>query len=386
MLNDLPPTVAWTVGPLILVAALYAAAPLLRVALRMRARRHDRLKIFTLANHKGGVGKTTTAFFLAKQLAATNVESRVLVIDCSIYGDITRLLLGSAQDDAAESMVIDRACTVEDYARAVLARATAYLPFLYRRAEATRHVYRLRDRVSSAPPNLYLMSNRAQWQNGPHGQPGAGEHSGLQEMGNDELGAVAQTLRASLAEAEQPWIVIVDTDGGLLHGMTKLALCVADSVIVPSNADTADMRRLRVMLRYMQTLRDAGLSTATIGMCFFNSLHVKANEPSDEMARLGLGFSVQPDVYAEMQRLCVYLREMRAEFPRLLEMAVEDASAAEVSSSAGAKFFAGIRHGGVTMQRVKDRPYEASLSAAVAGDFDALARRVGQLIIARKLF
>ena len=42
----------------------------------------------TMANHKGGVGKTTVSLLLAKQLAADPAQN-VLVVDCSLYGDIS---------------------------------------------------------------------------------------------------------------------------------------------------------------------------------------------------------------------------------------------------------------------------------------------------------
>ena len=56
---------------------------------------HDGVECQTMANHKGGVGKTTVSLLLAKQLAADPAQN-VLVVDCSLYGDISRLLLGDA--------------------------------------------------------------------------------------------------------------------------------------------------------------------------------------------------------------------------------------------------------------------------------------------------
>ena len=51
--------------------------------------------VITFANHKGGVGKTTQLFFLSKYLAIQNPMVDVLIIDGSIYRDITRLFIGS---------------------------------------------------------------------------------------------------------------------------------------------------------------------------------------------------------------------------------------------------------------------------------------------------
>jgi hypothetical protein len=137
-----------------------------------------------------------------------------------------------------------------------------------------------------------------------------------------------------------------------------------------------------VMLRYMAALHARGLSTGTIDLCFFTALKVKANVPTDQSETLGLGFAVQDDVWSEMDKLASHFDELRAEFPQLL--ARLDPLDAEHKKGRG-RFFAGIRHGGVTLQRVKDKPYSTELSDAVQGDFDALCKRIGQLASAKKL-
>ena len=43
------------------------------------------------ANHKGGVGKTTQVFFLSKYIALKYPNTLIVLIDGSIYNDLTRL-------------------------------------------------------------------------------------------------------------------------------------------------------------------------------------------------------------------------------------------------------------------------------------------------------
>jgi MinD-like ATPase involved in chromosome partitioning or flagellar assembly len=364
------------------------------LASHLRARKHDGLRVFTFANHKGGVGKTTAAFFVAQELAREDPQRQVLVVDCSIYGDITRLLLGTAGDmlsaGDAERRLVEERKTFEDYSSAVQRVRSGVFAFLHSGVpDARAHVHALSGTVASAPKNLHLMTSRTQWLNGPSCPAGAGAGASDSEplQTDDAIAATAQALRASLASGDERWVVLIDTDGGLLHGLTKFALCVADSVIVPTNADTADLRRLRVMLRFLDQLHAAGATTATIGMCFFNALKVQANAPSDKMARLGLPFSVQEDVYKEMERVCDCLRALQAEFSHLLPHAIDglDAAAADYGGRRAAAFFAGVRHGGVTLQRVKGKPYAEELSEAVGGDFAELCKRISQLASARTL-
>mmetsp|Transcript_2743 Transcript_2743/g.7865 ORF Transcript_2743/g.7865 Transcript_2743/m.7865 type:complete len:386 (-) Transcript_2743:397-1554(-) len=358
-----------------------------RSALRARARRHERVRVFTFANHKGGVGKTTCCFFVAKELAATHSDSNVLVVDASIYGDITRLLLGGSE--TAEEHVVASRCTIEDLALSIRRRRSLFASLFLGRLDPKRHMHAVRTCVQSAPANLHLMTNRAQWLNGPLRTPGAAseEEHGMEDARNEQVSEIAQAVRASLARGDERWIVVIDTDGGLLHGITKLALCIADFVIVPTNADTADMRRLHTMLRYLRRLHAEAMTTATVGLCFFNGLVVKRNEPSDGMARLGLDFDVSAEVYEHIVKLADYLRSMRPEFPKLLHAVdMEAPTRTQEQQESRSQFFAGIRHGGVTMQRVKDNPFGAHLSDAVASDIGQLTKRISQLAVAKTLF
>jgi hypothetical protein len=55
------------------------------------------LKSFAFASNRGGVGKTTTVVQLAASYAFSHTEVNVLLVDFSIHGDATSLMLGGTQ-------------------------------------------------------------------------------------------------------------------------------------------------------------------------------------------------------------------------------------------------------------------------------------------------
>merc|ERR1712070_792725 len=52
-----------------------------------------------LANNKGGAGKTFMAYQLACEAARAKPDSKILVVDFSIYSDISALLMGGSSRD-----------------------------------------------------------------------------------------------------------------------------------------------------------------------------------------------------------------------------------------------------------------------------------------------
>ncbi len=58
-------------------------------------------KVLTLANHKGGVGKTTTALNLAFGLAGNDYKQRVLLVDMDTQANLTRELSASQAHNGA---------------------------------------------------------------------------------------------------------------------------------------------------------------------------------------------------------------------------------------------------------------------------------------------
>ncbi|MFQ5689009.1 MAG: ParA family protein [Gemmatimonadota bacterium] len=81
-------------------------------------------RVITIANQKGGVGKTTTAINLGASLAIA--ERRTLVIDCDPQGNATSGF--GIRKDARDLSVYD--CLVDGHALEEAVRAEVHFPFL----------------------------------------------------------------------------------------------------------------------------------------------------------------------------------------------------------------------------------------------------------------
>jgi chromosome partitioning protein len=162
--------------------------------------------ILTIANNKGGVGKTTTARFLGLELAATG--KRVLLIDMDPQANLTEFILNVGPDDLTPPTLAD-----------------------YFAASAS-----LRDAVhpSSQQPLLSIIPAHpvlARYDSGGFGRPDL------------ELG-FAESFYTAFAPREghllYDWIII-DTPPNVSL-FTRVALAVSDYILVPMRARKSSLR------------------------------------------------------------------------------------------------------------------------------------------------
>lgn len=343
-------------------AILLATWGLLSVLLRLFGRKADSYKnvhIFTFANHKGGVGKSTTAFFVAKELASklkTDAEgvapfANVLVIDASVYCDLTKLLTGNR----TSAPVRDAGCTIEAAGRRARYTATSWFSSF----QVERFIKKVSDINPKAPSNLFVMAN--------HGE--ASLEGAASAESDESVSVVAQTIRKALSTSSTPWIVLIDTDGGTTHQLTKLALCVADYIVVPTNADALVLDRIRVMLTLMEGLRVKGFSKAVISTVFFNRF--KPGNTGGAAEAIGLSCMPYKTTYDEMTSVVDKFEELRGEFPHLLRELEH-----RKNEAGDETFFAGVRDGGETMVKVMNSPYSEKLSDVMASELAQLTTRI----------
>lgn len=222
----------------------------------------------TFANHKGGVGKSTMAFFSLKELTRRFPEKKFLVIDASTAGDFTKFCFGPTLDGSRQtgSLAVKAKCTLEDFISTVQEKKWG------KSVRVQDHIFRLE--TAGAPANLYIMTNKKQFKY---------DLDKLLELDDALISRVCAQIRQDLSGKDE-WLVLIDTDGGEMTSFTRIAICLANSLVIPLSAAMGaqnDAWRLEPLFEYANRLRNLKLSNATVSYCFFNNVK-PANNSSFE--------------------------------------------------------------------------------------------------------
>jgi len=231
------------------------------------------IKICTFANHKGGVGKTTTSFFTIREILKQHKDKRVLVIDASTAGDITKFLLGPRPDNSRQrgEEVVLAGCTIEDCIEKSKT-PKAFYEFWKKPFSVEDHIFQVKKACNSAPSNLYLMTNKKQYSYKADDR--------VPDLDDADISNICSQIRKDLVTKSKEWLIFLDTDGGEMHGFTRLAIGLADSIIIPLTAFMGaehDSWRLEILFQYAESLRRQGLSNATVDYAFFNNISSSRN-------------------------------------------------------------------------------------------------------------
>jgi cellulose biosynthesis protein BcsQ len=369
----------------IVIVCLTTLLPLHFVLSGRRAQRFsEHLSVYTFANQKGGVGKTATAMLIAKKMALRHTDCNVLVLDCSVFGDITGLLLSDQDGDPPEKAVrlIQQGKTIDGQRgnrgaaySALRANSSWWPTWLTGGFKVKNHmaqVQTLGNPCTDAPPNLYLMTN----------QMDENMEFDESELSGKAISIVAQTIRSSLVrsseESGRKWIVIVDTDGGTKHTLTQVALCLADYIVVPTDADVKVIKRIKSMLRFVQSLRRAGFSTAEVGLVFFNMIETTNNDnPNAESAALGLNWDPRAaETRTAMQNVVARLQTLRGSFPDELRC-VDDNMRTDPSGEE--QTFGGVRKGGGPTATAFRAPWQTPTSGPIEPDLEIILNKMDRL-------
>jgi cellulose biosynthesis protein BcsQ len=218
--------------------ALLAAACCFLWAREVRA---TLISSHVFSNHKGGCGKTTILFHASCEYALRNKAERVLVIDTTLRGDLSELLLGGDKGAAGKQAVravghlrstskllmhaaAEQAASRGDEGQrnslvGLLFKGSGSKPSAAQGLDLDDQVIHVHDFNPAVPENLYLVPG------------GTGPQTSYPAHLRREIAA---TLRESLDRSAHAWKVLCDTDGDQgFSDYTKIAHALCDSCIIP---------------------------------------------------------------------------------------------------------------------------------------------------------
>jgi chromosome partitioning protein len=180
----------------------------------MDARAPRRMRVITIANQKGGVGKTTTAINLATALAA--VGKQTLLIDLDPQGNASTGL-GVDRDDREVSSydVLVEAASISEAAMATAVPNLSLVP-------STLDLLGLEMEIASAPGRAYRLRD---------------------------------ALHFHVVEVPQFDFVLIDCPPSL-NLLTVNAMAAADSILVPLQCEFFALEGLSQLLQTVEQVRD----------------------------------------------------------------------------------------------------------------------------------
>lgn len=307
-----------------------------------------------VCNNRGGVGKSFLTFQTATAVAAAHPTKRVLVLDFSIYADVTSMLLGGTGAErlfeAARGLTVCRANVpaakrveglLAALSRAAPARAAPLTPVRPRFGglfgggvvhEATvestapdvdlaAFATRARDHNPHVPDNVYVVASA-----GADSFP-ASDAPPAWEQARRETGI--RLARAVEALSDEWVAVLADTDHIASSPLTMIALAACDAVVVPCPTDTAEFQRLyktpdaqrfpgveSLFEDVMLSMHAAGDLRARVSKMVFCKVTSSRNEPSVTPGGIHLAFTPNDIAARQMDSLARLAHDVLTRYPQ----------------------------------------------------------------------
>ena len=326
------------------------------------------VQVVALCNEKGGTGKTTCVHHVSKTYARANPKKQILLVDGSVFGDLTSSCAGPQAD---LQQTFQARGTIESLSVAAK-RSGGWFSPAFRAAD---HLVGVSGISPAAPDNLFLLSNQRGWSawhaHRTKSIPALNEDF-VAPQTDVGLAHVAAYLRNGLGQTNEEWVVFVDSDGGELHALTRFGIMLADRIVLPCRTDTASIVRLNALLTTAEALVTRAQSTAVVQCAFFNSLVVGANEGDPDSICKNFRPKSKATV-ASMEIIRDHLMEVSSKFPRIMQPLL----ALKMQSKSN-DFFTAVRNGGSGFSNSEAAlvdKYAASVKLApdVAADLSTLA-------------
>ncbi len=198
-------------------------------------------------NNKGGVGKSTICYHVASLYAESHPDAKVLVIDLCPQANVSMMLLGGQEG-------VDRLYSLS---RQPLPRTVAgYLSLALgpgTNAGADAFVYAVTKHNPKMPENLYLMPGDPKLE---HMAPAITARASQAPMlaEDDPWVRVHTVLREAIDRMVEDdgadWAIFIDTNPSF-GVYTEIAVCSADGLIVPVNADDSSRVGIELMFQLL---------------------------------------------------------------------------------------------------------------------------------------
>mmetsp|Transcript_176 Transcript_176/g.466 ORF Transcript_176/g.466 Transcript_176/m.466 type:complete len:418 (-) Transcript_176:767-2020(-) len=272
-------------------------------------------------NNRGGVGKTFMAFQTACEAARARPEKKVLVIDFSLYSDISALLMGGSaresfgapmkglqvtmdnteEDTRAEGLIRDLEHAMDTDANSggteTPAGHSIFGAYFAKKppggappapVDLSKYMIRPSDHNAAIPSNLYLVPSAGamSWSNTQGADTAGADDQPLWTRKGNQWWPAARKLRDALDALPADFdAVMFDTDHLAACVLTKMALAVCKAVVVPLSFDDGDFNRLfqdvtgnALFTDVMLPMNDAGYLRAKVTRMVFTKVASRSNE------------------------------------------------------------------------------------------------------------
>lgn len=228
-----------------------------------------RIPYFTFYNTKGGVGKTSIIYMLAYYIS--QYKKDILLIDCSILKDLTNVSISTAKYNK-ESIP-----TVDD----IITKLNNGL--------CPTHISDISAVIETKYNKIHLITNNRKI------------------CGNIVLNTKMFVNTLNRLYEKNNFIVLVDTDSGVIHSLTLFAILLSNMIIIPIKADMQYAIQINYISKYITHINENDKFPFKELMIIFNNLKT-IRKKSMRTSHSVTPFSISKKSYIEILSINKYFK------------------------------------------------------------------------------